>query len=58
MLGYSPWLLAACPAGWVLLALAMIDYDTTLLPDDLTYPLLWAGLLLAVAGMSPSLATQ
>lgn len=51
--GYSPWLWALIPAGWCLLALAMIDYDTTLLPDDLTYPLLWAGLLLAVAGISP-----
>ena len=51
--GYSPWLWALIPAGWALLALAMIDFDTTLLPDDLTYPLLWAGLLLAVTGISP-----
>lgn len=29
-----------------LLALALIDADTTLLPDDLTQPLLWIGLLL------------
>ncbi|MDF3823013.1 prepilin peptidase [Leptospira sp. 96542] len=28
----------------VLLALALIDWDTTLLPDSLTQPLLWAGL--------------
>lgn len=27
-----------------LLALAFIDWDTTLLPDDITLPLLWAGL--------------
>jgi leader peptidase (prepilin peptidase)/N-methyltransferase len=51
--GYSPWLWALIPAGWALLALTMIDFDTTLLPDDLTYPLLWAGLLLAVTGISP-----
>src|SRR5690554_434481 len=51
-IGYSPWLWALIPAGWCLLALAMIDFDTTLLPDSLTYPLLWAGLLLAVAGIS------
>ena len=51
--GYSLWLWALIPAGWVLLALAMIDFDTTLLPDDLTYPLMWAGLLLAVTGISP-----
>lgn len=31
----------------LLLSLAFIDWDTTLLPDDLTYPLLWAGLLAA-----------
>ncbi len=29
-----------------LLALALIDADTTLLPDDLTQPLLWLGLLI------------
>jgi leader peptidase (prepilin peptidase)/N-methyltransferase len=28
-----------------LLALALIDWDTTLLPDDMTLPLLWAGLI-------------
>jgi len=31
--------------AWALLALAMIDYDTQLLPDDITLPLLWAGLI-------------
>jgi leader peptidase (prepilin peptidase)/N-methyltransferase len=36
--------------GWTLLALTMIDYDTQLLPDDLTYPLLWAGLLVNLNG--------
>ncbi len=33
-------------AGAVL-ALAVIDWDTTLLPDDITLPLLWAGLIAA-----------
>ena len=28
-----------------LVALALIDWDTTLLPDDITLPLLWAGLM-------------
>jgi leader peptidase (prepilin peptidase)/N-methyltransferase len=28
-------------------ALAMIDWDTTLLPDDITLPLMWAGLIAA-----------
>jgi leader peptidase (prepilin peptidase)/N-methyltransferase len=32
---------------WILIALTMIDFDTQFLPDELTYPLLWAGLLLS-----------
>jgi len=35
---------------WVLLALALIDYDTQYLPDDLTLPLLWAGLAFSLGG--------
>lgn len=35
---------------WVMLALTFIDIDTQLLPDNLTQPLLWAGLLLNVRG--------
>ncbi len=45
------------PAGWAwcgfsaaLLALALIDWDTTYLPDDITLPLLWAGLLVSALG--------
>lgn len=34
------------------LALAFIDWDTTLLPDDLTLPLAWAGLIAAAVGWS------
>lgn len=34
---------------WALLALTFIDLDTQLLPDDITLPLLWAGLLLNLA---------
>jgi len=30
---------------WAVLALTAIDFDTQLLPDDITLPLLWAGLL-------------
>lgn len=51
--GYGPWLGALLVAMWLLIALAMIDFDTTLLPDSLNYPLLWAGLLAAWAGVSP-----
>ena len=33
-----------------LIAITFIDFDTQLLPDDLTYPLLWAGLLMNING--------
>jgi leader peptidase (prepilin peptidase)/N-methyltransferase len=36
---------------WGLIALAAIDIDTQLLPDDITLPLLWLGLLLSVQGL-------
>jgi leader peptidase (prepilin peptidase)/N-methyltransferase len=36
---------------WALLALTAIDIDTQLLPDDITLPLLWAGLLFNCFGM-------
>ena len=44
--GYSSATVAALLFTWALLALAFIDYDTQLLPDDITLPLLWLGLLL------------
>jgi leader peptidase (prepilin peptidase)/N-methyltransferase len=31
--------------SWILICLTMIDYDHQLLPDDMTLPLLWLGLL-------------
>jgi len=34
-----------------LLALACIDWDTTLLPDDITLPLLWVGLCASALGV-------
>ena len=37
-----------------LLALAAIDWDTTLLPDDITLPLLWAGLIAAALQWNPA----
>ena len=36
---------AACLLLWTLLALTFIDFDTQLLPDNLTLPLLWGGLI-------------
>ena len=35
---------AALWLTWCLIALAFIDFDTTLLPDSITLPLVWAGL--------------
>jgi leader peptidase (prepilin peptidase)/N-methyltransferase len=35
---------------FLLVAMTFIDLDTQLLPDDLTYPLLWAGLLVNLHG--------
>ncbi len=35
---------------WALLALTAIDFDTQLLPDDITLPLIWAGLLFNLYG--------
>ena len=43
--GMTPTGLVWCGFSAALVALAFIDWDTTLLPDDITLPLLWAGLL-------------
>ena len=50
--GYAAWhfgfgwaALGALLFIWALMALTFIDLDTQLLPDDLTLPLLWLGLL-------------
>jgi leader peptidase (prepilin peptidase)/N-methyltransferase len=43
--GVTPSGIAACGLLWTLLALTFIDFDTQLLPDDITLPLLWAGLI-------------
>ena len=48
--GYSAALLGALVFSWALLALTFIDLDTQLLPDDITLPLLWAGLLANMFG--------
>ena len=53
------------PTGWAwagfsaaLLCLALIDWDTTYLPDDITLPLLWAGILTATLGWTGITLTQ
>ncbi len=48
--GNVPTTLLWCGFVAVLVAAAAIDWDTTLLPDDLTLPLLWAGLVAAALG--------
>ena len=48
--GWTPALAAALLLSWVLIALTVIDLRTMLLPDSLTLPLLWAGLLLSLFG--------
>src|SRR5471030_72347 len=35
---------------WLLISMTFIDTDTQMLPDDLTFPLLWAGLLVNING--------
>jgi leader peptidase (prepilin peptidase)/N-methyltransferase len=42
--------LATLLFAYLLVAMTFIDADTKLLPDDLTYPLLWAGLLVNLDG--------
>jgi leader peptidase (prepilin peptidase)/N-methyltransferase len=49
--GYSAALAFALVYGWALLALTFIDFDTQLLPDDITLPLLWLGLIANSAGL-------
>jgi len=43
----AAWAMLFC---WALLALTFIDLDTQLLPDDITLPLLWLGLLVNAFG--------
>jgi len=48
--GAQPTTLLWCGFVAALIALAMIDWDTTLLPDSINQPLLWAGLIAALMG--------
>jgi leader peptidase (prepilin peptidase)/N-methyltransferase len=48
--GAIPVVLLWCAFAATLVALAAIDWDTTLLPDNLTLPLLWAGLVASALG--------
>lgn len=43
-----------CLFSWFLIALSVIDYLTLQLPDALTQPLLWAGLMISATGFGIS----
>ncbi|MBH1966009.1 MAG: prepilin peptidase [Comamonadaceae bacterium] len=48
--GLTPTAGAWCLFTAALVALTLIDWDTTLLPDDITLPLLWGGLIASALG--------
>lgn len=56
--GATPSALAASLLLWSLIALTFIDFDTQLLPDNITLPLLWTGLLANVAGLLPGVTLR
>jgi leader peptidase (prepilin peptidase)/N-methyltransferase len=49
--GFSWHTLAALVFVWAMIALAFIDLDTFYLPDDITLPLIWAGLIVNMGGV-------
>lgn len=48
--GYSPQTIFALILSWSLITLSCIDIDHQLLPDDITFPLLWLGIFLSLFG--------
>jgi leader peptidase (prepilin peptidase)/N-methyltransferase len=62
--GYAAWrfgfgiaALGALIFIWAMIALAFIDLDTFFLPDDITLPLLWCGLLFNLRGVYTDLSS-
>ena len=51
--GAQPTVLLWCGFAATLVALTFIDLDTSFLPDDLTLPLMWAGIVSAALGWIP-----
>lgn len=49
--GFSWQTAAALALTWALIVLTMIDFDKQLLPDNITLPFMWGGLLLAMFGI-------
>ena len=56
--GATPAGVAASVFLWMLVAMTFIDFDTQLLPDNLTLPLLWAGLLANLVGAVPTVTLR
>ena len=50
--GFSWMTLGALLLTWSLIVLTLIDFDTQLLPDSITLPLMWLGILMSLLGMS------
>ena len=55
--GFGPAAFGALLLIWALLALTAIDFDTQLLPDAITLPLLWTGLLFNLSGVYANLSS-
>jgi leader peptidase (prepilin peptidase)/N-methyltransferase len=56
-LGFGPQALLWGAWAAVLLAMSLVDWDTTLLPDEMTLPLLWCGLAAAALGWTLPLSS-
>lgn len=54
-LGFVWYTAAALLLTWMLIALSAIDIDHQLLPDNMTIPLVWIGLLLSLAATIPAI---
>jgi leader peptidase (prepilin peptidase) / N-methyltransferase len=52
--GWGAQLAAALVLSWSLLVLTVIDFREQLLPDSITLPLLWLGLILSCFGVFPT----
>jgi leader peptidase (prepilin peptidase)/N-methyltransferase len=55
--GFSVMTAGGLLLGWALIALTFIDLDTQLLPDSITQPLIWVGLLLNLGGAFTDLSS-
>ena len=56
--GFGMAAVAAILFLWAMIALTFIDFDTQLLPDDITLPLLWLGIIFNLNGTLTSLGNS